>query len=147
MSERVKPGDTESNGTDSTANMSEYRSLVTRFRNSPMVPKKTNSPQLGTGSRPQLRDESFRFGIKMGPLQDANIPFHRAAARGNTEDVRRFLSERKYDVDALDERGFTALHYAAQNNRVFIINMLIDFGAKVGVTGVDGSTPLHLAAR
>ena len=144
----IDPGDSESNGTNSTVTVGGYRSLVTRLRNSPMLQKKTNSPQLGTGSRPQLRDESIREGfIKLGPLQDANVPFHRAAARGNTEDVRKFLSEKKYAVDALDEHGFTALHYAAQNNQVFIINMLLDFGARIAVSAADGSTPLHVAAR
>ena len=128
-------------------NVNEYRGLMTQFRNSPIAQRKTNSPQVGTNSRAQLRDDSLRFGMKMGPLQDANVPYHRAALRGNTDDVRRFLSEKKYAVDALDEHGFTALHYAAQNNHVFIINMLLDFGAKLNVTGVDGSTPIHLAAR
>lgn len=143
----LDPGDSDSNATNSTATVGGYRSLVTRLRNSPMLPRKTNSPQLGTGSRPQLRDESMRVGFKLWPLQDANVPFHRAAARGNTEDVRKFLSEKKYAVDALDEHGFTALHYAAQNNQVFIINMLLDFDARIAITAADGSTPLHLAAR
>ncbi|KAJ7385775.1 hypothetical protein OS493_013809 [Desmophyllum pertusum] len=53
----------------------------------------------------------------------------------------------KDDLDTFDEYGFTALHYAAQYNKVFVVNMLLDFGAKVAVAGVDGSTPLHLAAR
>ena len=139
--------DIESNGTNSMANVGEYRSLMTKFRSSPITQVKSNSPQVGIGSRPQLRDDSFRYGMKMGPLQDANIPYHRAAMRGNTDDVRRFLAEKTYAVDALDEHGFTALHYAAQNNHVFIVNMLLDFGANLNVTGVDGSTPLHLTAR
>ena len=54
----------------------------------------------------------------MVSLTDANIAFHRSAARGNTEEVRKFLSEKKEAVDALDEHGFTALHYAAQHNQV-----------------------------
>jgi len=139
--------DIESNGTNSMANVGEYRSLMTKFRSSPITQVKTNSPQVGIGSRPQLRDDSFRYGMKMGPLQDANIPYHRAAMRGNTDDVRRFLAEKTYAVDALDEHGFTALHYAAQNNHFFLVNMLLDFGANLNVTGVDGSTPLHLTAR
>lgn len=146
MADKDTPGDSESNGTNSTANVGEYRSLITRFRRSPMV--QTKRPQsAGTGSRSQLQDDSVRVGMKMVPLQDVNVALHRAAARGNTEEVRKFLSEKKFALDALDEHGFTALHYAAQNNKVFIVNMLLDFGAKIAVTGVDGSTPLHLAAR
>ena len=136
-------GDTDSNRANSRINVGEYRSLITRVRHSPMV--QTKRPQ--SGGRLQLQDDSIRLGLKMVSLQDANVAFHRAAANGNTEDVRKFLSEKKYDLDALDEYGFTALHYAAQYNKVFIVNMLLDFGAKVAVIGVDGSTPLHLAAR
>lgn len=139
--------DTDSR-TGSRVNVAEYRStrtsLITpRFRRSPMIQAKRPH----SGGRLQLQDESVRFGMKMISLQDRNVAFHRAVAYGNSEDVRKFLSEKKYDVDALDEYGFTALHYAAQYNKVFILNMLLDFGADVAVTGVDGSTPLHLAAR
>ena len=146
MADRDSPGDTESNDTNSRRNVGGYRSLITRFRQSPMVqPKKPHSL---AGSRPQLQDDSVRLvGMKMVSLTDANIAFHRSAARGNTEEVRKFLSEKKEAVDALDEHGFTALHYAAQHNQVFIVNMLLDFGAQVAVTAMDGSTPLHLAAR
>lgn len=131
--------DTESNRASSKVNLGEYRSLITRVRRSPMV--QTKRPQSG------LHDESVRFGMKMVSLQEANVAFHRAAASGNGEEVRKILSEKKYDLDALDEYGFTALHYAAQYNKVFIVNMLLDFGAKVAVVGIDGSSPLHLAAR
>jgi len=105
----------------------------------------TKRPQ--SGGRLQLQDESLQLGLKMVPLQDGNIAFHRAAASGNSEEVRKVLAEKKYDLDALDEYGFTALHYAARYNKVFIVNMLLDFGARVAVVGIDGSTPLHLAAR
>ena len=137
--------DLDSNATNSTANVRAggYRGLISRIRQSPMV--QTKRPQ--SGGRLQLQDESLRLGLKMVPLQDGNIAFHRAAASGNSEEVRKVLAEKKYDLDALDEYGFTALHYAAQYNKVFIVNMLLDFGARVAVVGIDGSTPLHLAAR
>ena len=135
--------DTDSNRTNSRINVGEYRSLITRPRRSPMVQAKR--PQ--SGGRLQLQDESVRLGMKMVPLQDANVAFHRAAASGNAEEVRKILSMKKHDLDAFDEYGFTALHYAAKYNKVFTVNMLLDFGAKVAVIGVDGSTPLHLAAR
>ena len=134
--------DTDSHA-NSRVNLGEYRSLVKRFRHSPMVqPKRPHS-----GGRLILQDESIRMGMKMVPLQDRNVAFHRAVAHGNSEDVRKILSQKKYDVNSFDEYGFTALHYAAQYNKVFILNMLLDFGAEVSVTGVDGSTALHLAAR
>ena len=137
--------DTDSNATSSTVNVrvGGYRSLISRIRQSPMSQAKR--PQ--SGGRLQLQDESLRLGLKMVPLRDGNIAFHRAAASGNSEEVRKVLAEKKYDLDALDEYGFTALHYAAQYNKVFIVNMLLDFGARVAVVSIDGSTPLHLAAR
>ena len=135
--------DTDSNTTSSRVNVGGYRSLISRIRQSPMI--QTKRPQ--SGGRLQLQDESLRLGLRMVSLQDGNIAFHRAAASGNSEEVRKVLAEKKYDLDALDEYGFTALHYAAQYNKVFIVNMLLDFGARVAVVGIDGSTPLHLAAR
>lgn len=134
--------DTDSH-TNSRVNLGEYRSLSTRFRRSPMVQQKRPH----SGGRLQLHDESVRMGMKMVPLQDRNVAFHRAVAHGNSEYVRKILSEKKHDVDAFDEYGFIALHYAAQHNKVFILNMLLDFGAEASVTGADGSTALHLAAR
>ena len=135
--------DKDSNTTSSRVNVGGYRSLISRIRQSPMI--QTKRPQ--SGGRLQLQDESLRLGLRMVSLQDGNIAFHRAAASGNSEEVRKVLAEKKYDLDALDEYGFTALHYASQHNKVFIVNMLLDFGASVTVVGIDGSTPLHLAAR
>lgn len=135
--------DTDSHKAGSRVNLGEYRSLISRVRHSPMVQTK----RAQSGGRLQLQDESVRLGMKMVSLQDGNVAFHRAAASGNAEEVRKFVSGKKYDLDALDEYGFTALHYAAQYNKVFIVNMLLDLGAKVAVVGADGSTPLHLAAR
>ena len=143
----LEASDTESNRTNSRINFDEYRSLFTRVRRSPMVQQKRPP----SGGKLQLMDDSLRenrgAGIKMASLHENNVAFHRAAANGNIEEVRKFLSRENFVPDALDEYGFTALHYAVQHNKVSIANILLDFGAKVEVRGIDGSTPLHLAAR
>jgi ankyrin repeat protein len=48
-------------------------------------------------------------------------------------------------VDAIDTYGRTALHLAAMCNVCEAIQLLLDAGADVGISDLDGNTPLHLA--
>ena len=41
----------------------------------------------------------------------------------------------------------SALHYAARHNMLDIMKLLVESGADVNVSGDDGLTPLHYAAR
>ena len=49
------------------------------------------------------------------------------------------------DIDAQNDLGNTALHYAAYNRRDLIVQFLIDHGAKLEVKNIYGETPLWLA--
>ena len=41
----------------------------------------------------------------------------------------------------------SALHYAARHNMLEVIKLLVESGADVNISGEDGLTPLHYAAR
>lgn len=95
-------------------------------------------------------DEMAKFGfsdIRMLSLRKKLVRAFKAAADGDLESLHSFLSEASNNPDFLDERGFSALHYAARYNQAKAASLLLDFGAKVDVRGEDGSTPLHLAVR
>ena len=62
-------------------------------------------------------------------------------------DIARLLDSGA-DVNAADEHGFTALHFAAANNKYLSdIELLLDRGADISARDDAGFTPLHVAAE
>ena len=55
------------------------------------------------------------------------------------------FAERALSPTAVDENGWTDLHYVALLNRPDLVEALLDTGADVSAKGSDGWTPLHLA--
>jgi hypothetical protein len=52
----------------------------------------------------------------------------------------------QYDVNAVDELGCSALHWAALNDRMPVINALLERGIRVDTASNEGQTALHWAA-
>jgi hypothetical protein len=48
-------------------------------------------------------------------------------------------------VNRVDARGCTALHHAADGDKIDIAEALIDAGANINARDDDGATPLHYA--
>ena len=48
-------------------------------------------------------------------------------------------------IDFADEDGYTAMHYACWDNKLLIVEMLIDFGANPNVVSPTNETPLNMA--
>ena len=67
-----------------------------------------------------------------------------AARRDDVETVRAMIA-RGAGVEAQDDAGNTALHYAAQTNAVRAIDVLAELGARVQAQNGEGNTPLHFA--
>jgi ankyrin repeat protein len=69
-----------------------------------------------------------------------------AAGRGHV-DVVRLLLERGADIEARNEQGGTALHYALlPSSNEGVLDVLLDWGADASRTGLRGVTPLILAS-
>lgn len=74
-------------------------------------------------------------------------PVADAAQAGDVEQVRNLLRQGA-DVNAPQADGLTALHWAALNDDVGTLEVLLYAGATIRpLTRVGGYTPLHLAAR
>lgn len=68
-------------------------------------------------------------------------------AKGWHKELRRFVREGVFSIEARDKNGLTAIFHAAVMDRPKTIATLLDCGANVNAVGLaDGMTPLMLAA-
>jgi ankyrin repeat protein len=74
-------------------------------------------------------------------------PLHTALreAKGDRDAMIRLLLDHKADVNALNARGDTPLHYAVAFGETAHVQMLVDAGAKLDVPNKENKTPLALA--
>jgi uncharacterized protein len=80
-------------------------------------------------------------------LQQAAAPLADAARAGDRAAVRKLLANGE-DVNAPHGDGMTALHWAAMNGDVELVDLLLHGGASLGSrTRLGGYTPLALAAE
>lgn len=90
------------------------------------------------------------FFFEMKPLLSQTNYLFEAAANGQVDDIRSYLSTTKNKADIfciLDQNGESALHHAAKMNRVEVIDLIINAGATVDVFSKEGFSPLHIAAK
>ena len=80
---------------------------------------------------------------------DGAMAIHIAAARGNTETVSAILesysARNKNIANASDNTGTTPLMWAAMNNQISVMNLLLKFDADIDAQDDDGWTALHFA--
>lgn len=58
----------------------------------------------------------------------------------------KLLTNKLVDINARDEFGNTALHWASVNGHIAVVRELIQKGADVNAKNKTNSTPLHLAS-
>jgi ankyrin repeat protein len=69
-----------------------------------------------------------------------------AALYGNLKGVRTLLNSGA-NVNARNQHGFAALHWAAMNGHLAMVRLLLDGGANINARDGDGWTTLIYAAR
>ncbi|XP_049820265.1 ankyrin repeat and death domain-containing protein 1A-like isoform X2 [Aethina tumida] len=74
-------------------------------------------------------------------------PIHWASSRGNI-DIMEMLIAANCDIEARDKKHYTLLMCAARNNRVDVVNFLLDMleDVRVDAVDIDGQTALFHAA-
>lgn len=73
-------------------------------------------------------------------------PIHLAAAVGNMEIVVELISQ-GVSIDLLSQSGRAAIHYAAQNNRKGIVDILMRSGADPSLPDIDGLVAAELTEK
>ena len=72
-------------------------------------------------------------------------PLMRSVERNRPESVRVLLADRTTTVNARNEHGATALHYAVARGDVKMARLLVERGADVAAEDGQGRTPLEMA--
>ena len=82
------------------------------------------------------------------PTWSVRFPLHAAACSADSSSLRALLkSADPLDINATDDEGRSALHYAAWNGLADPVSVLLDAGADANVRSSDrASTPAHFAA-
>jgi ankyrin repeat protein len=91
----------------------------------------------------RLIDHGANF--KVADKIQGRLPFHKAARRGNVN-LLRLLFDKGCDPNMEDYDGYTALHYAAQDDRRLATHVLIGWGVGIDAKTLRGETPLSIAA-
>jgi ankyrin repeat protein len=93
------------------------------------------------------------------PIEDHTTPLMVAAGigcvsgqwiepeRNILETAKLLVEELKADVNAVNDRGETALHGAVCRGADSVVQYLVDSGAKLDVKDVEGMTPLDVAVK
>ena len=93
-----------------------------------------------------LKDPRLDMIISAETTSQYSQPLCIAAGEGNLEEVKR-LTSMSHNPMGKDEYNNTALHYAALNGRMEVLEYLIeDQGCNPASLGQYGMTPLHMAA-
>ena len=79
-------------------------------------------------------------------MKDKKLAFIEAIIKNNTKLVKKFLAEGMSPNVYLDADKISPLHFAAQNNAVDVIPLLVDAGADLhAVAQTTGQTVLDVA--
>jgi ankyrin repeat protein len=79
------------------------------------------------------------------PIKDKSTPLMRALKNGQIDDATTLLNTQGLNLDAVDERGRTALYHAVVHGDQKIVMALLERKARTDTVTKDGKTLLHAA--
>ena len=79
-------------------------------------------------------------------IKDGSNCLHTAAVKGNSNLIETLVNKYKFDVNAANNEGCTALHCSAQNGSYELINFFIKNGVDVLLKTKNRMNCLHIAA-
>jgi hypothetical protein len=85
--------------------------------------------------------------LERADAEAARTPLHLAAAGNHAQSIEEPVKFAEVPIGAQDRWGATALHVAAAATNLAAVNKLLELGASVDATNVEGETPLHAAVR
>lgn len=94
---------------------------------------------------PKIAESHFKF-INAKSLKGKTI-LHKAVIHDNLDLTMQLSTNTNVKINALDDQGNTALHYAVQKNICDFSEALIHANASVQNKNNNGETPLHLAVN
>ena len=77
----------------------------------------------------------------------ANNSLHDIVDEGKIEVIKHRLAQEGVDVNALDDKGWAPLHNACLNGNIKVVELLLDHGAKIDISGPNKTLPIHVTAR
>ena len=80
-------------------------------------------------------------------MEEGNDCLHIAALNGHLKLCEKLVAEHKFDVNMVDNLGWTALHHSARNGSYELIEFFIKMGADIHLKTNDGQNCFHIAAR
>ena len=87
----------------------------------------------------------LKDGTSKCVLENNCVPLQTSVSKGNIE-MTKLLLENEAEVNLPDDKGSSALHFAAIHGQTEVAKILLEYEADVHATDLDQKTPLHIAA-
>lgn len=100
-----------------------------------------NLSNSGSGCPPMALVNSISEQMEIKDIKQSLSLFLKSVKSGDLNLVKLLISE-KFDINAHDEDGNTALHLAAENGLIEMVTLLIERGSDVNSLNKSGQTPL-----
>jgi ankyrin repeat protein len=106
-----------------------------------LLMEKGADPSIATGDHSTPLMVAAGLGVPLAASEDDVV----GASKGDPLDAMKLFVQAGADVNAANDLGFTAMHYAAQGGRNRLVEFLAASGAKLDLKNKAGKTPLDLA--